>query len=136
MLQQQAVKREINAELLAASLAIEAYSAAGLDKPAITQAMQTAQALQTISSGRLDAATRLRAVSSIREAIYEARERERLIGHGSWVYSVAFSPDGETLAHGQLGHHGEAVECSSSPLCSTASPCCPHWPWQWFRHRD
>ncbi|MEO0535825.1 MAG: hypothetical protein AAF215_18375, partial [Cyanobacteria bacterium P01_A01_bin.123] len=96
--QQKAFIGEINAQFLADSLAMEAYLEAGLEENAVTQAMQTAQALQGKSAQHLDSANRFQAISSIREVMFGLKERERLIGHSDWVRSVAFNPDGETLA--------------------------------------
>jgi len=46
--------------------------------------------------------TRLRTLAAMREVVYEAKERERLIGHSAAVRAVAYSPDGETIATGSL----------------------------------
>ncbi|WP_449240171.1 WD40 repeat domain-containing protein [Coleofasciculus chthonoplastes] len=40
--------------------------------------------------------------SSLRDAIGDVRERNRLKGHQDWVISVAFSPDGQTIVSGSL----------------------------------
>ncbi|MDZ8031507.1 caspase family protein, partial [Nostoc sp. DedSLP04] len=38
------------------------------------------------------------AVVALRQAIYNIQEQNRLEGHSNWVYSVAFSPNGKTIA--------------------------------------
>jgi WD40 repeat protein len=95
---QKAARGEVNAKFLAESLAMEAYLESGLEQQAVTQAVKTGQALQSEAAHYLEPANRFRAISSIRDVLYEVKEQERLIGHSNWVYSVAFSPDGETIA--------------------------------------
>ena len=40
----------------------------------------------------------MRVARALYQAVYGVKERNRLLGHKSWVYGVAFSPDGQTLA--------------------------------------
>ncbi|MBT9310678.1 nSTAND1 domain-containing NTPase, partial [Leptothoe kymatousa] len=99
--QRKAVKGErkaVNAALLADRLTMQAYLSANLEKDAVFQAVLTGQAFEAARSDYLEKDTRFRISSNMREAIYDVKERERLIGHSSRVSSVAFSPDGETLA--------------------------------------
>ncbi|MBD2232902.1 eIF2A-related protein [Phormidium tenue] len=96
--QQQGLTDKINAQTLADSLAMETYLEAGFEEVAVTQAMLTGQALQSGNATRLKPHTRFRAISSVREVIYGVKERERLIGHSGEIWSVAFSPDGQTIA--------------------------------------
>ena len=42
--------------------------------------------------------TRMRVVALLREVVYDIKERNSLEIHDSWVRSVAFSPDGNTIA--------------------------------------
>ncbi|HBY80102.1 MAG TPA: hypothetical protein DEG47_24535, partial [Cyanobacteria bacterium UBA11148] len=42
--------------------------------------------------------TRMRAIAALQQAVYEVRERNRLIGHSDWVSSVSFSPNGQLIA--------------------------------------
>ena len=42
--------------------------------------------------------TKTRAVAQLQQVVYWARELNRLEGHQGWVYSVAWSPDGKTIA--------------------------------------
>ncbi len=39
-------------------------------------------------------------ISALQEALNKGSEHNRLEGHDSWVMSVSFSPDGQTLATG------------------------------------
>ncbi|MCG8362321.1 MAG: hypothetical protein MJA27_03190, partial [Pseudanabaenales cyanobacterium] len=96
--QQQALKDKVNAQFLAESLKMEAYLEAGLEEEAVTQAMRTAQGLRGKNASHLEPDTRFRAISSIREVMFGVKEPGRLIGHSAPVWSVAFSPDGETIA--------------------------------------
>jgi len=40
--------------------------------------------------------------TTLQQAIDQTQERNRLIGHSSWVSSVSFSPDGQMLASGSI----------------------------------
>ncbi|QLE53990.1 hypothetical protein FD724_39955 (plasmid) [Nostoc sp. C057] len=47
---------------------------------------------------KADADTKMQVVANLRQVFYETREQNRLVGHDSAVYDVAFSPDGKTIA--------------------------------------
>ncbi|MEM9090850.1 MAG: hypothetical protein AAGC93_19145, partial [Cyanobacteria bacterium P01_F01_bin.53] len=97
--QQKAMKGEINSKFLADSLSMESYVANGLEKKAVTLALQTGQALNNHSALKhLQPHHRFRTLSAIREVMFGIQERERLIGHSAMVLSVAYSPDGNTIA--------------------------------------
>ena len=68
--QQQTLTDNVNTQFLAESLKMEAYLETGLEEAAVTQAMLTAQALQSKNASRLELDTRFRAISSIREVIF------------------------------------------------------------------
>ena len=90
-----AARGEVNAELLAESLAMEAYLASGLEREAMLKAVEMGQTLETDNIVRRN---HFRAVSAIRQVSYGVQEKDRLIGHNDRVWSVAFSPDGNTIA--------------------------------------
>ncbi|MBE9042016.1 hypothetical protein IQ235_14635, partial [Oscillatoriales cyanobacterium LEGE 11467] len=46
----------------------------------------------------IEPATRKRVVAALQQSVYWVKERNRLDGHQAQINSVAFSPDGETLA--------------------------------------
>ena len=96
--QQKALKGEVNANVLADSLAMEAYLQSGLEEVAVTQAVRTGQELEGKNANRINPDTRFRAIASIREVMYGVKERQRLIGHSDQVWGVAFSPGGEMIA--------------------------------------
>lgn len=100
---QQAVAGEVkalNAQLLAESLTLQAYLEAGLEKPAVVQAMQTAMALSEHSANRqaIQDDILAQALTAIEKAVTESKEKGRLIGHQAPIWSVAFSLDGRILA--------------------------------------
>lgn len=41
-------------------------------------------------------------LSILMQTIYETQERNRLVGHGSWVTAAAYSPDGQIIASGSI----------------------------------
>ncbi|MBW4512247.1 MAG: CHAT domain-containing protein [Scytonematopsis contorta HA4267-MV1] len=53
---------------------------------------------QQVGKQKVSNQTRSRVTEGLRRAIYQVKERNRLVGHQSWVYSAAFSPDGKILA--------------------------------------
>ncbi|MGF1522657.1 MAG: AAA-like domain-containing protein [Leptolyngbyaceae cyanobacterium] len=92
---QRALRDEINTELLAQSLRIQAHLAAGWEKEAVLQAMKTAKFIQG-NSQKLEEGPYLRALAVIRAAVDIGELRT--LNHNAPVLSVAFSSDGETIA--------------------------------------
>lgn len=92
--------KAFNAQLLAESLTLETYLEAGLEKPAVVQAVQTAQTLSSYSSvhQNIEEDILSRALTNIEKAVTESKEKGRLIGHQAQIWSVAFSPDDRILA--------------------------------------
>ncbi|MEM9567131.1 MAG: AAA family ATPase, partial [Cyanobacteria bacterium P01_E01_bin.34] len=92
-----AERRELNAELLAESLKTDNLLANHLQLEALMTAIRMGQRIERLETD-IDRDIRWRSEASFREVVYTSRERHRLESHGESVWSVSFSPNGETLA--------------------------------------
>ncbi|MEG3862473.1 nSTAND1 domain-containing NTPase, partial [Microcoleus sp. herbarium12] len=57
--------------------------------------------------------------AALRQAVYEVKERNRLAGHSIYLRSVAFSPDGKTLASGSQNKTIELWNLQTQKLITT-----------------
>ena len=87
---------ETNAQLSAISASSDALVTSNRQFDALLKSLRAGRQLK--QSIGVTADTRTRVVTSLQQAIYAVRERNRLEGHTDWVSSVSFSPDGKRIA--------------------------------------
>ncbi|MEH2183680.1 AAA-like domain-containing protein, partial [Nostoc sp.] len=92
-----AEKGRINAEILADSLKSQMLMASNLELNALVAGLKVGKRLKTLNKN-VEPDTRILAVATLQQVLYGIKERNRLEGHSDLVYSVAFSPDGQTIA--------------------------------------
>ena len=87
-------------QLAALSSSSDAYFASNQQLEALLDSLKAGRKLKELLSQKvnLDRDTQLRALSVLRQRVYDVRERNRLIDHKDWVNSVSFSPDGQQIA--------------------------------------
>ncbi|MEH2025689.1 AAA-like domain-containing protein, partial [Nostoc sp.] len=90
-------KRRINAEILANSLKSQNLMASNLELDALVAGLKVGKRLKKPDKN-VESDTRVLAIASLQQIIYGVKEHNRLEGHSSYVTSVAFSPDGKTIA--------------------------------------
>ncbi|MBW4573837.1 MAG: CHAT domain-containing protein [Aphanothece sp. CMT-3BRIN-NPC111] len=73
-------------------------SGSGQEFEALKESIRSARKLQQASWTQKDSQLTSQVVGALLEALYGVRERNRLEGHQGAVYSVSYSPDGQTLA--------------------------------------
>ncbi|MEG4353212.1 AAA-like domain-containing protein [Microcoleus sp. LAD1_D3] len=87
------------ADVILTSASSKDYLASGQTFQALLEAVQAGQAFK-----QLDASVettwniKRQVMAALQPAVYQVKERNSLEEHSSFVYSVAFSPDGKTLA--------------------------------------
>ncbi|NEP11854.1 MAG: hypothetical protein F6K14_16920 [Symploca sp. SIO2C1] len=89
---------EDNSRLVASSASSEALLASNSTFDALLTSLPAGKRLQGSWWATPEARTRV--VTTLQQAVYSVRERNRLTGHTDWVSSVSFSPDGELIASG------------------------------------
>ena len=85
-------------EIAAISQSSKLLSASHQEFEALLEGLQAGRKLQSIAWRGNSPQLQTDVVSSLKEAIYSVRERNRLVGHTDRVYRVSFSPDDRTLA--------------------------------------
>ncbi|MEH2386517.1 MAG: AAA-like domain-containing protein, partial [Nostoc sp.] len=93
----EADKRRINAEITEDSHKSENLLAANLELDALVAGLKVGKRLKTPNKN-VEPDTRILGVATLQQVLYGVKERNRLEGHRDSVNSVAFSPDGQTIA--------------------------------------
>jgi hypothetical protein len=83
-----------NAELIAQSLKSANLLDSNLQIDALLEGLRAGQQLKQ-SGQEISSATRIEAITALRQVVYDVTERNRLEGHSSWVRSVSFHSTGQ-----------------------------------------
>ncbi|MEH1858084.1 MAG: AAA-like domain-containing protein, partial [Nostoc sp.] len=90
-------KQQVNSKILIQSLQSQNLMAANLELDALVAGLKVGKELKT-QNKNVEPDTRILAVATLQQVVYGVKERNLLEGHSSSVNSVAFSPDGQTIA--------------------------------------
>ncbi|KAB8332787.1 hypothetical protein SD80_019275, partial [Scytonema tolypothrichoides VB-61278] len=88
-----------NVEILMQSLTSENLFTSNLNFEALLEVLKLGKRLYDKD---VEPGNRMKAVTTLQQVVYGIREHNRLEGHRSVVRSVAFSPDGKTIASGSV----------------------------------
>ena len=97
----QAEKESINSEIVAQSLITDNLLPSKFGLEALVNGLATAREVQTIQQRDpeiVQPETKMRVTASLRQVVYDIKQKNQLEGHTSAVFDVRFSPDGQTLA--------------------------------------
>ncbi|BBC25599.1 hypothetical protein [Pseudanabaena sp. ABRG5-3] len=93
-----ALKASVDAQFVSSSYKMLSLLNGNLQLEALVEAVETGERLQKNKIASSD--TKIRVTTSIEEVVYAMQEKNRLLSHSDVVRSVAFSPDGKTIATG------------------------------------
>ncbi|MBW4583526.1 MAG: hypothetical protein KME42_28525, partial [Tildeniella nuda ZEHNDER 1965/U140] len=99
--QQEADHQKTNADLNFQSVAAQNLLASNLELESLIAAIKTGQQVKQLEQSKsktLQSDTRTRAIATLRQVVYGVQERDRLEEHSDYVWSVSFSPNGQTIA--------------------------------------
>ncbi|OKH56980.1 AAA-like domain-containing protein, partial [Scytonema sp. HK-05] len=89
----------LNSEILTQSLNSENLFVSHLNLEALVESLKLGKRVK-LPDKDIEPGNRMKAVATFQHVVYGIRERNRLEGDSSYVTSVAFSPDGKTIASG------------------------------------
>ncbi|MEH2167363.1 MAG: AAA-like domain-containing protein, partial [Nostoc sp.] len=95
----EAEKQKENADIIAQALTADSMQASDLNIEALIEGLKSGQQVKKLGKD-VDPETRMRVITTLQKSFYSIKEHNRLEGHSSYVRSVAFSPDGKTIASG------------------------------------
>ncbi|WP_204141329.1 caspase family protein [Halomicronema sp. CCY15110] len=124
-------RKSANSEVLAQSLIAESQFKSGLQIEGLLIGLETARSVQA-KGGLIEDDKVMQTAAILQNAVYSIQEKNRYQDHSDWIYSISFSPDGQTLASASKDgtvklwdrngrelrtlHHADAVyEVSFSP---------------------
>jgi WD40 repeat protein len=93
-----ALKTSVDSQFVMESYKMLSLLNGDLQLEALVEAVETGERLQ--QSAIVSPDTKIRVITSIQQVVYAMKEKNRLLGHSSSVYSVAFSPDNKMIATG------------------------------------
>ena len=91
-------QRAVNSEIRAHADSSESLFASNKQLDALQESLIAGMQLKREGLAQTNSSTQAKVVTALQRIVYSNRERNRLEGHTDTVFSVRFSPDGQTLA--------------------------------------
>ncbi|MCL1467582.1 caspase family protein [Argonema galeatum] len=125
-----AEKGKANAQGIVLNLSSQKLFPLGLEFDALIEAIKAGK---LVKKGGEEADTKMQVIPSLAQLVHDVKNYNNLVGDSDWVFSVSFSPDGQTIASGSRdntiklwsregkelatlkGHSREVISVSFSP---------------------